>query len=502
MSTSSPNLASAVEALIGASRVLSDRTQRAIYAVDDMVPSVVAKPSSAEEAAEIVRFAAREKLALIPYGARTKLRVGMPPSRYDIALDMTALNQIPHYDPGDLTLSVDAGTSVAKVNAHLLEHNQFLPLLVPWYSLSTVGGAIASGIDSPLRQSYGTARDFLIGAEFIDGTGKLCKSGGRVVKNVTGYDLHKLLIGSLGTLAVITRLNFRTFPAPVSSRGFVASFASAENALALRRSIVESPLNPLTLDILSPSLAQIFAEKTPATPEVAVFRGENGAGPPDSNPSALPPIGDWFCAHEWQLCAAFAGAPEVLERYARDLTRFARESHATSTAILDDSTRPSLWGRLRETFPMLLEASSAATIFKIGVLPSQLASLLVSVQKIAGQVELPHMLVVRAVGTIYFALLPASANDETTARLAQAASQIIQSTSAVGGDTTLLFAPPALKPSLCAPDGSVSPRLNTLDTGSSDLLLMRAACAPDVSAGPRLKSAFDPHNIFVPGRLI
>src|SRR5206468_1031686 len=84
-------------ALIGASRVLTDRTQRAIYAVDDMVPSVVAKPSSAEEAAEIVRFAAREKLALIPYGARTKLRVGMPPSRYDIALDMTALNQIPHY---------------------------------------------------------------------------------------------------------------------------------------------------------------------------------------------------------------------------------------------------------------------------------------------------------------------------------------------------------------------------------------------------------------------
>src|SRR5207253_6268896 len=111
-------------------------------------------------------------------------------------------------------------------------HNHFLPLLVPWYSLSTVGGAIASGIDSPLRQSYGTARDFLIGAEFIDGTGKLCKSGGRVVKNVTGYDLHKLLIGSLGTLAVITRLNFRTFPAAPSSRDFVVSFPAPETALA------------------------------------------------------------------------------------------------------------------------------------------------------------------------------------------------------------------------------------------------------------------------------
>src|SRR5439155_5999767 len=130
--------------------------------------------------------------------------------------------------------------------APLYKQKQFLPLPVPFYFESTIGGIIASGVDSALRHSYGTARDFLIGAEFIDGTGHLCKSGGRVVKNVTGYDLHKLLIGSLGTLAVITRLNFRTFPAPVSSRGFVASFASAENALALRRSIVESPLNPLT----------------------------------------------------------------------------------------------------------------------------------------------------------------------------------------------------------------------------------------------------------------
>jgi glycolate oxidase FAD binding subunit len=401
---------------------------------------------------------------------------------------MSALNQIVHYDPGDLTLSAEAGTPIAKLNARLLEHHQFLPLLVPWYSRATIGGTIASGIDSPLRQFYGTARDFLIGAEFIDGTGKLCKSGGRVVKNVTGYDLHKLLIGSRGTLAVITRLNFRTFPSAIAgSRGFVASFLNAEGALALRRAILQSPLTPLTLDILSPGLAQIFATQTPATPEAAVFAGENR----HPGPSFLPPIDDWFHLHEWHLCAAFAGTPEVLDRYTRDLIRFAEESRATSTALLDDTTRPAVWGRLREALSMLLEFSPATTIFKISALPAQHSTLFAKLQQIADQAGLPHALVARAGGTIYYALLPAAANDETSAHLAKTTAQIFRSVSTTSSDATLLFAPPTLKRALCVPDGLAGPRVNIWHSSGSDLPLMH-----------RLKSAFDPQNIFAPGRTI
>jgi glycolate oxidase FAD binding subunit len=488
MIKASANLAHALEAILGVSRVLSDPAARASYAVDDFIPAVVAKPASPEEVAEIVRFAALEKLALIPCGARTKLRIGMPPSRYDIALDMTALNQIVHYDPGDLTLSAGAGTPIAKLNATLFEHHQFLPLLVPWYSRCTIGGTLAAGIDSPLRQFYGTARDFLIGAEFVTGSGALTKSGGRVVKNVTGYDLHKLLIGSLGTLAVITRLNFRTFPAPIAgSRGFVASFPNAEGALALRRAIAQSPLTPITFDIVSPGLAQIFSGKSPVTPETAVFSGEDR----DANQYSLPPIGDWFHPRDWQLCTAFAGPPEVLYRYTRDLTRFAGESRATSTAILDDTTRPSMWGRLRETLSMLLESSPAPTIFKLSVLPAHHVTLFAKLQEIANHASLAHAFVARAGGTIYFALHTASANDETSARLAQTATSIFQSVSAAGGDSTLLFAPPTLKRALCVSHGLAGPRIKIGCSSRSDLPLMR-----------RLKSAFDPQNIFVPGRII
>jgi glycolate oxidase FAD binding subunit len=474
-------LAAALESILDASSVFSDPTTCADYAIDEVIPSVIAKPSSAEQVAEIVRFVVLEKLALLPCGARTKLCLGPPPTRYDIALDMTALNKISHYDPADLTLSVEAGAVIAKLNAALIEHQQFLPLLVPWYSLTTVGGTLASGIDSPLRQFYGTHRDFLIGAEFIDGTGKLCKSGGRVVKNVTGYDLHKLLIGSLGTLAVITRLNFRTFPAPITgSLGLVASFPDAEGALALRHTIAQSPLTPLTFDIVSPGLAQIFSQQSPTTPETAVFAGENRS----ATEYSLPTIGDWFHPQNWQLCAAFAGPPEVLARYKRDFSSFATESRAASIAILDDSTRPSLWGRLRESLSMLRVSSPAATIFKLSVLPSNHAALFTKLQDIATQASLPHALVARASGTVYFALLPTSANGESTASLAEPTAQTLESVSAANGHATILFAPTALKHAANVASDSARCVLRPTPT-SIDL---------------RLKSAFDPHTIFAPGR--
>jgi glycolate oxidase FAD binding subunit len=476
MTTTSTNFAASLESIVGASRFLTDRALCAAYAVDETIPAAVAKPDSAEAVVELIRFATLDKLAVVPCGNRTKLAIGMPPSRYDIALDMTALNKIAHYDPGDLTLSVDAGLPLAKLNAALFEHNQFLPLLVPWYFRSTIGGTIASGMDSPLRQFYGTARDFLIGAEFVDGTGKLCKSGGRVVKNVSGYDIHKLLIGSLGTLAIITRLNFRTFPSPLASRGFLASFPSAEGALGLRRAINESSLTPLTLDIVSPELAQLFAARTPQTPEVSIFAGENHA----SSPTLLQPIGSWFHPREWQLCAAFAGTPEVLARYEHDLTHFANSSNATSTKILDDAARPSLWGRLRETLSMLLEASPATLIFKISILPRHHAPIFASLRKVADAAGLPHAFVARAGGTIYFALLPAASDEDTSARLSPCIAQIFDLISASGGRASLLFAPPSIKRST-----------NVWGSSGSDLALMR-----------RLKSAFDPQNVFSPSRFV
>src|SRR5690242_9904243 len=385
------NFAARLESAIGASHVDTDPTICSQYAVDEIIPSAVAKPFSSEQVAEVVRFAAREKLALIPCGHRTKLAIGMPPSRYDIAMDMTALNQIAHYDPGDLTVGVDAGTNFNDLAAPLYKQKQFLPLSVPFYFESTIGGIIASGVDSSLRHSYGTARDFLIGAEFVDGTGRLCKSGGRVVKNVTGYDLHKLLIGSLGTLAVITRLNFRTFPAAPASRGFVISFPNHEDALAFSNLVERSPLRTASVDLVSPHLMQLIfeAEKDSHEPPAATLQGK-------------------FPADSWHFCVSVEGTPEVCERASRELAQFAASSTANPPqfVILNESDGADLWHYLGQSIPLLLEAFPSASIFKISTLPARLTSLLQQLRALADQASLPHVILTRACGVLYFSLLP------------------------------------------------------------------------------------------------
>jgi glycolate oxidase FAD binding subunit len=477
MTQTSVTRVSALQSLIDSSRILVEPSDLVPYGIGHLTPTAAAKPSSANEAAEVIRYAAAEKLAIIPCGARTKLVMGAPPSRYDIALDMTGLSQIAHYDPADLTLSVDCGMPLAALNATLYEHKQFLPLFNPYYSAGTVGGAVASGLDSPLRQFYGTPRDFLLGAEFIDGSGSCVKSGGRVVKNVTGYDLHKLLIGSLGTLAVITRLNFRTFPeAIVGSRGFLASFLTHEAALALRHRIAESQITPLTLDVLNPTAAGVFATRTPRLREVPAFAGEDHR----TSQVSLPLPGDWFRPQEWQLCAAFAGPPEVLDRCARELTTPAEQSQASAVTILDDTTRPCVWGRLREAIPLFRESSPAAAILRLNILPAHHGKAVSVLESVADAAKLPLAVVARATGPLYVALLPETASDTSLEQLAMLTQEVFALGRSCNGSASLLFAPAALPGLLTVPAPPPPGR---------DLML-------------RLKSAFDPHNIFAPNRLL
>ena len=175
MTVARASVASRLAAIAGNAHVSADPTQLAPYAIDGKTPAAVARPGSAEEAAEIVKFAAAESLAIVPAGARTKLSMGMPPREYDLALDVSRLDRVVAYDPGDLTLGVEAGIPLRTLAATLAEHRQFLPLAPPFMNRATAGGTIASGVDSPLRQFYGAARDYVLGMEFITGDGALVK---------------------------------------------------------------------------------------------------------------------------------------------------------------------------------------------------------------------------------------------------------------------------------------------------------------------------------------
>ncbi len=451
-----------LEEIVGSSGLLTSASELAAYEVDGIRPAAVARPGSVEEVAEIIRLAAAEKLAVIPTGGRTKLGIGAPPRRYDLALHMTRLNRVLAYDPGDLTLGVEPGVGLAQLASVLAEHRQFLPLAVPFTNQATIGGTLAANMDSPLRQFYGPARDYLLGMEFVTGEGALAKSGGRVVKNVTGYDLHKLMIGALGTLGVITRVNLRTFPLPQASRGFLASFPDGGGALELRRRIAQSPLTPVTLEILNPQVAQIFSRSTPTT----------------LDPLPLP--GAWLSTSHWTLAAGFAGNDRVLERYAKDLTRMAEQARAIKSVVLGDQERPVVWGRLREFIPLMLQSSPAATIVRTSVASAQVGEILAQAQHIAARHELPFATLARGVGVVYLALLPTARDEKTLVRLAQACAAIFQASSGLGAHATIPWCPTELKR-----------EVNVWGPPREDLTLMQ-----------RVEKVFDPQGILSPGRFL
>jgi len=462
MSIASMTAASRLASIAGPAHVVSDSSGLAAYEVCGKRPAAAVRPGSSEEVAEIVKFAAAEKLAIVPSGARTKLSMGLAPRQYDLALDMTRLDRVVAYDPADLTLSVEPGATLQNLAAVLAEHKQWLPLAAPYADRTTVGGAIASGVDTALRQMYGTARDYVLGMEFVTGQGATAKSGGRVVKNVTGYDIHKLMIGALGTLGVMTKINFRTFPLPVATRGFAAGFESAERALELGHSIAHSPLNPQTVEVFSPSAAKILCSDVAARIV------------PES-------IGcDLFSKTHWTLAADFAGNEKVLDRCERDFRQMAGQCGGTDVVVFTADQLSAVAALRREFVPIALGSSPAATIVNMSVLPTRMRELLSGAAKAAETNSLPWAAMARGLGVIYFALLPSDQSEESRRRAIQATDQILPECAALGGNATIPWSPAEWKSAL---------KVWGLERG-------------DVQQMRKIKNLFDPLGILSPGRFM
>ncbi len=197
-------------------------------------------------------------LNVVPAGGLTQQAAGNAPPPIDILLSTARLTAVEHYDPGDLTVGVGAGCTVAQLcsmvgaDGLLFAGDPALP------ERATVGGLLATGMVGPRRQGYGGLRDYTIGIKFVTGDGRLAKGGGRVVKNVAGYDLMKLLIGSQGTLAVITGASFKLFPGFRQTRTFISEFSTATEAIDFRDRVLRSPLSPICLELVSPQAAALL----------------------------------------------------------------------------------------------------------------------------------------------------------------------------------------------------------------------------------------------------
>ncbi|MGA8220791.1 MAG: FAD-binding oxidoreductase [Candidatus Acidiferrales bacterium] len=462
MSTASKTLATRLPDIVGAAHAIGDPAQLGFYEIDGVMPGAAVRPGSREEIVEVVKFAAAENLAVIASGARTKLGIGMTPRRYDIALDMTRMDRLIAYDPADLTLAVEAGHSLRKLLGILGDHRQFLPLLVPYFNRTTIGGTIASGVDSPLRHFYGTARDYVLGMEYVTGEGVLAKTGGRVVKNVSGYDLHKLMIGALGTLGAIVSVNFKTFPSAIATRGFVATFEGLERAIEMRERVAKSALTPLTMEILSPRVTELFAS------EVAARIG-SGAMPANV-----------ISAKHWTFSSGYGGNEKVLGRYESEYRRMAGDLGAAQMTVLDEKTRPPAFSRKREFVPIALASSPATTIMKLSVQPARMKEALAETGRAAEGNSLPWAAMARGVGVIYIALLPGDRSEESRGRVVKATEQIIAAGAKLEANATIPWAPSEWKSAL---------KIWGLERA-------------DFAQMQKVKKVFDPNGILSPGRFV
>ena len=210
------------------------------YSIDGKAPEVAVLPGTVGDIEHTQSLALEHDLAVIPHGGRTMLGLGMPPNRYDIALDLSRLTQIVDYEPNDFTITVEAGMTLANLQRHLAANGQFLPLDHPQFERATLGGVCAVGRGGLRRNSFGGPRDWLIGMRMIQADGTAIKGGGRVVKNVSGYDLPKLFAGSLGTLGIIVELTFKLHPLPASDQIVAIGAPSFESALAAGRAAAQA----------------------------------------------------------------------------------------------------------------------------------------------------------------------------------------------------------------------------------------------------------------------
>ena len=443
-----------LEDIVGGNHMITEAAELSAREACGMRPSAAARPADAAQAAEILRFAAVEKLAVIPCSGGTKLSLGFPPTRYDLALDLSRMNRVLAYDPQDLTLGVEPGVRIEDLHGILAEKKQFLPLAVPFSDRATIGGVVAANSSSPLRHAYGSVRDFCLGMEFVTGEGAQAKSGGRVVKNVTGYDLHKLLIGSLGTLAVITRINFRTFPLPPAKKTFVANFASAEFAFDFCHEIAHSVLTPQIVEVADPEAAGL------------VFTGESKR---IAEPAA------------WSVILTAAGPPAVVERHARELGRMAGAAKAAGFTQLDGPEESSVLDRVREFPRLALKATPSALIFRINVIPTAIPSLLQEFGALAQANSFHLATLTRAFGIVYAAFVPEPGIEASPSSSAQLAKEVLHLNAIPDAQahSMLEWAPAEVK------------RLagDIWGPARADLPLMW-----------KLKNAFDPHYVLSPGR--
>jgi glycolate oxidase FAD binding subunit len=339
-------LISALNGIVGESNVIQNPGELKACAVDGQTPTAVVSPGSVAEISKLLAFANQEKLVVVPRGNGTKMAAGGIPGKVDIVLSMLRINRIIEHDIPNLSLSVEAGITLSEVQKKLAGTGKgsFLPLDPPYSEKATIGGIIATNSSGPKRYINGSARDLLLGLKAVSPNGDIVVFGGKTVKNVSGYDMTKLMVGSWGALGVITEITTKLLPLPEASATLLVSFGDLAKAGSLTKKILHSVLLPSAMELLDSRAADKLGEKA-----------------------------------RYLVAFSLEGVGETVDRQVAEIGELAKKEGAVDTKLVKGEDERKFWVRVRD-FAL---ASSASVVLRSNLVLSKLTETLGNYEKMA-----------------------------------------------------------------------------------------------------------------------
>ncbi|RKU23811.1 hypothetical protein C6503_02390 [Candidatus Poribacteria bacterium] len=426
--------------IVGESGILPE-AQIATYTFDGHVPKVVVLPASVQEMQEVLRFAAKENLSVMPAGAGTKLGIGNLPKKLDVVLATTRLNGVVEYEPADLTVTVEAGIRLAALQSVLAQHQQYLALDPPYADRCTLGGIVATNASGSLRMRYGAARNQVLGLRVVHANGTAVKSGGKVVKNVAGYDLNKLYIGAFGTLGIITEVTLKLSPIPAHEAILTADFQDVQSAVDTGLNIVGSQTLPMFVNLF--------------------INADLGSGETDEKKPTL--------------VVGFSGDPETVAWQLAQGQGIMEQNGVLGVTITEGESRVRLQETIRE-FPAR-DTNTEDVIAKVNLKRTDIAEFAAQVIDASWARDVQVMALLGS-GILYLSIPVTSETDFR--RLANTLTQLRQSAAEVRGNLIVETAPPELKQ-----------HIDVWGTVGDTLGLMQ-----------QVKNRFDAGGVLNPGRFV
>ncbi len=344
--------------IIGESHIIQDPDKLKAYTMDGKKPKVVVSPKTINEISKVIAYANQQHLTIIPRGNGTKMGIGGIPKKMDIILSTDRLNRITDSDCENLTLSAEGGITLSEVQKSLAKVGKgyFLPLDPPFTDKATLGGIVATNSSGPERLLYGTARDLIIGTKAVFPNGDIVVSGGKTVKNVSGYDMCKLLIDSYGTLGIICEMTFKLLPLPEKEVTLSFSFAKLEEADGFARQVRSSQLIPSSIEILNAIAVQKM-----------------------KYPVSMPPNGNYLVA------IGLDGVAESIDRQISEMSEMSKKHGVLEAVTLDSEKHQAFWIAIRDFSKGLTEKCPNLISLKSNFLISKSGEMLGSYEKITSE---------------------------------------------------------------------------------------------------------------------